>query len=320
MNFSICRRVWETWFHLIVTAKCYSRETCIMNRTKTHERGSSCQWHFRGVGPQRLNIWTVSVSADQNLTPPCLPGKGLVLWVAPMTHPKRTAHPRHGVVSKQTYWSVPGGQNDEWMDGGFFDECHVWEGDTVPGKGSKGQEGMRWRDGRVCSAVGTDYSPLLLAAHIHSSGISLLFLPAIMNQSAPLETWCRSAVDFHSATAEQAARASHCKVSLRVSPDVCMLVCSVGQWRPCLYKLVLTGRDRGCAECDEGARGALSDSWRSKLPRVSSSLTTTALTRRWQCCHVMCTLKQVNTTAKPRLCMNHFIIYSTVQRNKQNIK
>lgn len=152
MNFSKCRRVWETWFHLIVTAKCYSRETCIMNRTKTHERGSSCQWHFRGVGPQRLNIWTVSVSADQNLTPPCLPGKGLVLWVAPMTHPKRTAHPRHGVVSKQTYWSVPGGQNDEWMDGVFFDECHVWEGDTVPGKGSKGQYRTR-RDevaGRSC--------------------------------------------------------------------------------------------------------------------------------------------------------------------------
>lgn len=97
-----------------------------------------------------------------------------------MTHPERTAHPRHGVVSKQTYWSVPGGQND----GGFLDECHVGRGIQFQEKGLRdntGQEGMRWRDGRVCSAVGTDYSPLLLAAHIHSSGISLLFLPAIMN-------------------------------------------------------------------------------------------------------------------------------------------
>lgn len=103
-----------------------------------------------------------------------------------------------------------------------------WEG----GYGSRkrglrdntGQEGMRWRDGRVCSAVGTDYSPLLLAAHIHSSGISLLFLPAVMNQSAPLEIWCQSAVDFYSATAEQAARASRCKVSLRASHR-CVYAC-----------------------------------------------------------------------------------------------
>lgn len=120
---------------------------------------------------------------------------------------------------------------NEWM-GAFSMNVMFGRGIQFQEKGLRdntGQEGMRWRDGRVCSAVGTDYSPLLLAAHIHSSGISLLFLPAIMNQSAPLETWCRSAVDFHSATAEQAARASHCKVSLRVSPDVCMLVCSVGQ-------------------------------------------------------------------------------------------
>lgn len=58
-----------------------------------------------------------------------------------------------------------------------------------------------------------------------------------------------------------------------VSANVCMFVCAVSQWCLFLYKLVLTGRDRGCVECDEGARGALSDSWRSKLPRVSSSLT-----------------------------------------------
>lgn len=52
------------------------------------------------IRSQHRNIWAVSVNMDQNLTP-CLPGKGLVPWVVPMTHLARTAHPRLGVVSKQ---------------------------------------------------------------------------------------------------------------------------------------------------------------------------------------------------------------------------
>lgn len=53
-----------------------------------------------GHGPWHQNIWVVSVNMDQNLTA-CLPGKGLVPWVVPMTHLARTAHPRLRVVSKQ---------------------------------------------------------------------------------------------------------------------------------------------------------------------------------------------------------------------------
>lgn len=55
----------------------------------------------------------------KNLTP-CLPGKALVPWVAPMTHPARTAHPRRGVVSKQRLSGqcpVVRVMNERWMDG-----------------------------------------------------------------------------------------------------------------------------------------------------------------------------------------------------------
>lgn len=138
-----------------------------------------------------------------------------------------------------------------------------------------GHEGGRGGGGMGSAAI-QDHYPLWLAAHIHSPRISLLFLPAIIYQaSALLEKWCHSAVatDIHSANAALAARVSHCKVSLCSSKNVRMFVCAVSRWWLLLYKLVLTGRDRGCVECDEGAMGALSDSWRSKLLRVSSSLT-----------------------------------------------
>lgn len=70
---------------------------------------------------------------------------------------------------------------------------------------------------------------------------------------------------------------------------LCVLSASDGSF---LYKLVLTGRDRGCVECDEGAR---------ELSQIGEgqnyqgfhhhSLTSTALTRRSLCsssqyCHV----------------------------------
>lgn len=44
---------------------------------------------------------------DQILTP-CLPGKGLVPWVAPMTHPAKTAHPGHMVLSKKRLTGLMG--------------------------------------------------------------------------------------------------------------------------------------------------------------------------------------------------------------------
>lgn len=199
-----------------------------------------------------------------------------------MTHAARTAHPRHGVVSKHRLTGqcpVVRVGNERWMDGARW-WISVGKGMCCQEKGLRdnaGQEGMRWWGGNVGSAVTTDQPrPLLLAAHIHSPGISLLFLPASVHQ-IKCATWkmVHSAVatDTHSVTAEQAARVSHRNVLLCVSANVCMFVCAVGQWWLFHYKLVLTSRDRGCVECDEGAMGALSDSWRSKLPRVSSSFT-----------------------------------------------
>lgn len=153
--------------------------------------------------------------------------------------------------------------------------------------------------------------------------MSLCFCqPLCAKASVPLEEWCRSVVaatDIHSATAELAARVFRCKVLLHLSAYVYTFVCAVRQRRLFPYKLVLTDRDRGCAECDEGARGALSDSWRSKLPRVSSSLTHISCTDQkmillfFSLTH---TPKQANATAKSQ----HPFIPLTIQTDVKIIK
>lgn len=148
------------------------------------------------------------------------------------------------------------------------------EESMLPVKGFERQYRTR-RD--EASGWSCGFSPFLPAAHIHSPGISLLFLPVTMQLPCGhlrCNRWCLGGWS----------------IAVCVCKCVYVFVCAVEQWCLFHYKLVATGRDRGRVECDEGARGALSDSWRSKLPRVSSSLThiSTALTRRWLCSALRC--------------------------------
>lgn len=151
---------------------------------------------FLRIRSQHLNIWVMSVSMDQILTP-CLPGRGLVPWVTPVTHRARTAHQRPGVVSKQGLTGqcpVVRVMNERWMDGALS----VRRGIRFQEKGFNRQYRTRWDE---VSGLQCGFSPLLFHHTFIAQESPCCFCqPLCIKASVLLEKLCRSAVatDIHS--------------------------------------------------------------------------------------------------------------------------